>query len=86
MCGYRKGYSTQTALVPMIEKWKQLLDKKGYAGAIIMDLSKAFNTINHELLLAKFYASSFSKHSILVVLSYLSNRKHRVKIKSTFSS
>ena len=42
LCGYRKGYSTQTALISMIEKWKASLDKQGYSGAILMDLSKAF--------------------------------------------
>ena len=48
-CGYRKGYSTQTALVSLIEKWKKVLDIKGYCGAILMNLSKVFDTINHEL-------------------------------------
>ena len=42
LCGYRKGFSTQHALISMLEKWKQQLDKKGYAGAVLMDLSKAF--------------------------------------------
>ena len=53
LCGYRKGFSTQYALISLIEKWKAILDKKGYAGAVLMDLSKAFDTINHELLIAK---------------------------------
>ena len=53
LCGYRKGYNTQYALTLMIEKWKQALDKRGHAGAILMDLSKAFDTLNHELLIAK---------------------------------
>ena len=38
---YRKGYNTQYALMELLEKWKQSLDNHGYAGAIIMDLSKA---------------------------------------------
>ena len=53
LCGYRKGFNTQYALLSLIEKWKKELDNKGYAGAILMDLSKAFDTINHELLIAK---------------------------------
>ena len=48
LCGYRKGYNTQYALTAMIEKWKKSLDNKGIAGAMLMDLSKAFDTINHE--------------------------------------
>ena len=51
-----------------------------------MDLSKAFDTINHELLIAKLHAYGFSTDSIQLVLSYLSNRWQRVKIDGTFSS
>ena len=53
LCRYRKGYNSQYALLCLIEKWKKELDNKGYAGAILMDLSKAFDTINHEFLIAK---------------------------------
>ena len=56
LCGYRKGYTTQNALVSIKEKWKQI---KRDAGAITMDLSKTFDTINHELLLAKCYLIKF---------------------------
>ena len=52
LCGYRKGFSTQTVLSSLIEKWKQILDDKGYGAAVLMDLSKAFDTINYELLIA----------------------------------
>ena len=40
MCGYRKGFSTQHARLPLIEKWKKVLDNKGYGGAILMDFQK----------------------------------------------
>ena len=50
LCGYRKGYSTQTALTSMLEKLKLTIDNKGFAGGVIMDLSKAFDKINHPLL------------------------------------
>jgi len=86
LCGYRKGLSTQTALMHMIEKFKLSLDKKGFSGAILMDLSKAFDTINHELLIAKLAAYGFSKSSLKLVLSYLKNRLPRVKINSSYSS
>ena len=49
-------YNPQNALTRLIEKWKESLDKKGFAGAILMDLSKAFDTINHELMIAKLNA------------------------------
>ena len=75
LCGYRKGYNTQYALTAMIEKWKEHLDKKGcIAGAIMMDLSKAFDTLNHELLIAKLEAYGFDKSALAILLSYLSDR------------
>ena len=86
MCGYRKGYSTQHALLILLEKWRAILDKKGYAGAILMDLSKAFDTLNHELLIAKLAAYGFDKSSLLLVKSYLSNRWQRTKINKSYSS
>ena len=86
LCGYRKGFSTQTALTSLIEKWKQILDSKGYGAAVLMDLSKAFDTINHELLIAKLFAYGFSKESLTIILSYLSDRWQHVKINSSFSS
>ena len=74
MCGYRKGFSTQHALLSLIEKWKKVLDNKGYGGAILMDLSKAFDTINDGLLIAKLHVYGFSKESLKLIKSYLTNR------------
>ena len=51
-----------------------------------MDLSKAFDTINHELLIAKLHAYGFSTDALEVLLSYLQDRWQRVKINTTFSS
>ena len=67
LCGYRKGFNTQTALLSLLEKWKSTLDKKGFAGAVLMDLSKAFDTINHELLIAKLNAYGFSEPSLNLI-------------------
>ena len=53
LCGYRKGFSTQYALLSLIERWKKILDEKGFGGAVLMDLSKAFDTLNYEQLIAK---------------------------------
>ena len=86
LCGYRKGYNAQHALTVLIEKWKISLDKQGYAGAIIMDLSKAFDTINHDLLLAKLNAYGFDRHSLLLIHNYLRNRWQRTKINTNLSS
>ena len=86
LCGFRKGFNTHHALMALIEKWKQSLDEKGYAGGILMDLSKAFDTINHQLLIAKLHAYGFDKSSLTLILSYLSNRWQRTKINLSFSS
>ena len=86
LCGYRKGYNAQHAIVALIEKWKSSLDKNGYAGAVLMDLSKAFDCLNHELLIAKLHAYGFSKESLELIRSYLKNRWQRTKINNSFSS
>ena len=87
LCGYRKGFNAQYALMSMIEKWKTWLDKDGgLAGAIFMDLSKAFDTINHELLIAKLEAYGFSNDSLKIILDYLSDRWQRTKVNTSFSS
>ena len=67
MYGYRKGYNTQQALISLLEKWKSMLDKQGYACVLMMDLSKAFDTINHELLIAKLYAYGLDSKSVLLI-------------------
>ena len=80
LCGYRKGFSVQHALIALIEKLRLSLDNKGYGGEILMDLSKAFDTLNHDLLIAKVHAYGFSKKALILVKSYLSNRWQRTKI------
>ena len=86
LCGYRKGYNSQYALLAMIEYWKKSLDNNGFAGCILMDLSKAFDTLNHQLLIAKLYAYGFSKDACELTLNYLSKRWHRTKINMSFST
>ena len=86
LCGFRKGYSAQHALIRAVEKWRKCLDKGGKVGAIFMDLSKAFDCIRHDLLIAKLHAYGFSREALLLVYSYLENRQQRVKINGSFSN
>ena len=79
-CGFRKGYSSQHYLVAMIEKRKKSLDSKGSFGALLTDISKAFDCIPHELMIAKLDAYGFDLKVLLLVFNYLRNRKQRVKI------
>ena len=74
LCGYRKDYNTQQALVSLIEKWKKILHDKGFGGVVLMDLSKAFDTLNHKLLTAKLHAYGFNRDSLKLINDYLSNR------------
>ena len=46
LCGYRKGFSTQTSLVWLTEKLKYQLNKDGFPAALLMHVSKVFDTIN----------------------------------------
>ena len=86
LCGYKKGVSTQQVLISLIKGWKKTLDQKGYGGAVLMDLSKAFDTLNHDLLLAKLHAYGFDRDSLKVLHSYLSNKYQRKKINKSCSS
>ena len=86
LCGYRKGFSPQYALLSLLEKWRISLDKKGFGGAILMDLSKAFDTLNHDLLIAKLHAYGFENSALRMIKSYLSNRWQRTKVNNSFSS
>ena len=86
LCGYRKGYSPEYALLSMIEKWKNIRDKGRFAGGVLMGLSKAFDTINHELLIAKLHAYGFHRKALALLLDYLSNRWQRTKISTKFST
>ena len=53
---YRKGYSTNHVLIRLIENWKTTLAKNLFTEAVLMDLSKAFDCIPHDLLIAKLHA------------------------------
>ena len=82
---YRKGHSCHHVLLSLTEEWREFLDKNMYVGAVVMDLSKAFDCLPHELLIAKLNAYGMSKKSLKLIYSYLIDRKQRVEINGTFS-
>ena len=76
-CGFRKEVSAQHYLIAMIEKWPQSLDSGGQVAAVLTDLSKAFDCIDHELLIAKLNAYGFDNSSLTFIYSYYSERKQK---------
>ena len=86
LCGFRKGHSTHHALLKILLNWQKSLDNKGVVGAVLMDLSKAFDTLPHDLLIAKLACYGLSKPSLNLIHSFLSHRHQRVKIGDKFSN
>ena len=64
LCCYRKGFDTGALFFHSLRNRRKLLIRKGYTRAVLMDLPKVFDTINHELLIAKLYANGFSENNI----------------------
>ena len=84
---YRKSYNTRHVLTKLIEEWRKNLDNNYFIGAVLMDLSKAFDCIVHDLVIAKLAAYGLIKNMICYIYSYLKSRKkcvNVINIKSTF--
>ena len=71
-------------LVNMLEKWKKTLDKTGFVCAMFMDLSKAFDTMEHDLLIAKLWAYGFQEDAFVFMKSYFTNIQQCVWVNSNF--
>ena len=82
MAAYRKGYSCQHVLLRVVEDWKLALDDRKHMAAMLMDLSKAFDSLPHEaeLIIAKLKAYGMKEEGCAFVWAYLSKRKQRVKL------
>ena len=86
LCGFQKAHSTQHAMFKLLQSWQQVLDNGGFIGTILMDLSKAYDCIPHNLLIAKLECYGVDKASLRLLLDYLTREKQRTKISSSFSS
>ena len=84
--GFRKGFTTQHCLLAMLEKWKRSVDKGKAFDTLLTDLSKDFDRFDHELQIVKLNACGFSLTALKLIYDYLSNRKQRAKINSSYSS
>ena len=78
--GFRKSFNTHKALLALTENWNKVLQNKGFEAAVLLDLSKAFDKINHDHLIAKLHVYDFSNNSLKLLHIYLNNRWHRAKI------
>ena len=78
--GFRQGHSTEHALVEIVDKMKQAIDNNELTCAIFLDLSKAFDTVNHEILLYKLDHYGIRGPALKLIKNYLTNRKQFVKI------
>ena len=89
LSAYRAKYGCHDVLLKFTEQWKYAIDNRLVCGALLMDLSKAFDCLPHGLLICKLNAYGFTESACKLIMSYLSNRKQRVKlgnIRSTWSS
>ena len=84
-CGFRKGHSTQQCLLAMLEKWKRSVDSGKAFGALLTHLSKAFDCLDHELLIAKLNGYGFSLPALRLLHDYLSHRKLRTRVNNSYS-
>ena len=83
--GFRKNHSTDTCLSFLNDKIVKGFDEGLVTGMILIDLQKAFDTINHDILLKKLSIIGFSDHTVKWFQSYLSNRKFMVNLENSFS-
>ena len=88
LCACGRNYSTQTSLILMIEYIRKHLDKGLFSGMLLTDLSKDFDCLVHDLLIAKLHAYGFDYNALLLINNYLSGRKQSLfaKIGEFYSS
>ncbi|XP_069140975.1 uncharacterized protein [Argopecten irradians] len=82
---YRSGFGCQTTVLRMLEDWRQALDCRNQVGSILMDLSKAFDCLPHDLFLRKLQTYGASADTGGLMGSYLGNRKQRVGLRGITS-
>ena len=73
--GFRKLFSTTTAVLDVSENILEQLDKNNFVGAVLIDLKKAFDTVDHKILLKKLWCYGFQNQSFDWFESYLTDRQ-----------
>ena len=83
--GFRRNHSCQTSLTKMVDNWFTAMNNNEIVGAVLLDLSKAFDLVNHQILKQKLSVYKFSQLSQRWFDSYLSNRFQQVQISGKLS-
>ena len=78
--GFRKNHSTEHALIELVDQIRLNMDKKKMTCGIFIDLSKAFDTVNHDILLSKLENYGIRGNALDLLKSYLSDRKQYTQI------
>ena len=76
----------RNVLAQLLEEWQEQLDHNKTVGTVLLNLSKAFDCILHDLLIAKLNAYGFHKNTLTLRFSYLKSRKRSVRIKTNYCS
>ena len=85
LSAYRKSFSTEHVHIRLLQDWRNKLDNNNVVGAVLTDLSKAFDCIPHDLLVAKLDAYGFNRDTVAYIYSYLKKRTQCVRINGTQS-
>ena len=84
--GFRKFHSTATALLDCTNNWYVNLDRKMFNLVVLIDLKKAFDTVDHQILLRKLELYGIKGQALTLLKSYLTNRHQKCQIQNSFSS
>ena len=78
--GFRSNHSCQTALIKILDDWYSAIDNKKFVGTLFLDLSKAFDLVDHKILVSKLHYFNIDDSAISWFSSYLDNRQQFVRL------
>ena len=85
LCGFLKAYSTQHAIFKFLQARQKELSNSGFIGTILMDLSKAYDYLSHNLVIGKLGANGLDRSSLRSLIDCLNSRKQRTNVGSSYS-
>ena len=84
--GFRKFHSTASALLDCTNDWYVNLDRKMFNLVVLIDLKKAFDTVDHQILLRKLELYGIKAQALSLLKSYLTNRNKKCQMQNSFSA